>query len=413
MGLEELTERRIGYIYSEDGVYHPDEITFTVELGARVEIGDIVLIEHPSKLGVPVFYQVVEVPLRRRARDYEEDLVRIGRPLLDESRNYPRVRAKQLGYYEDVAKLLRGEATVDELLALIEHVRPLAPVYTPRPEVVRALLTPNAPSIPLGYVYPSWKYELRLELRKLLRQGLLIVGGVGTGKTTTMLTVLIRTIDEVKRLGGQPHIVIIDKDGEYSTPELVAVAGADNYVRVSPEAVAQLEYSSRVEYLKALMKELGYFRRTDEVKAVEGALSRVQEQVYMLTPEFVETKVLPHVDPKYRSFVAARLNQWKKRLSGYPSSNMYTLTDLVNLAKSKTVLHIDLSATTDFDKAFSVLSEFLRNLYTEALMDSGFGCIVAIDEAHLYAPERDHTVHSDPEAQPGYRRPSRPRWGRT
>jgi len=56
MGLEELTERKIGYIYSEDGVYHPDEITFTVELGARVEIGDIVLIEHPYKPGVPVFY---------------------------------------------------------------------------------------------------------------------------------------------------------------------------------------------------------------------------------------------------------------------------------------------------------------------------------------------------------------------
>jgi len=98
VNMENLVDRRIGYVYSENGLYEPDIISFTVELGARVEIGDIVCIEHPSRSGMPVFYQVFEVPVRRKARDYEEGLARAGKPLVDEARNYPRARAKQIGY---------------------------------------------------------------------------------------------------------------------------------------------------------------------------------------------------------------------------------------------------------------------------------------------------------------------------
>lgn len=82
--LEELSDHLIGFIYSENEVYEPDTITFTVESGERIEIGDIVCIKHPS-IETIVFYQVIEVPVRRKARDYEEDLSRIGRPLIDKT----------------------------------------------------------------------------------------------------------------------------------------------------------------------------------------------------------------------------------------------------------------------------------------------------------------------------------------
>ncbi|MEM1832115.1 MAG: hypothetical protein QXJ97_11375, partial [Desulfurococcaceae archaeon] len=92
--FDSLIEKRIGFVYSEEGIYEPHMISFTVEAGERVEIGDIVCIKHPSK-DVPVFYQVTEVPMRRKAGDYEEDLIRRGQPLRDDTRNYPRAVAKQ------------------------------------------------------------------------------------------------------------------------------------------------------------------------------------------------------------------------------------------------------------------------------------------------------------------------------
>ncbi len=392
MGIENLVEKRLGYVFSEDGVYEPDEITFTVELGARVEIGDIVCIEHPSKPGIPVFYQVIEVPLRRKARDYEEDLIRAGKPLIDESRNYPRARAKQIGYIEDLDRLLSGAATIDELLMLIEHIKPLSEVYIPRPEVVAKLLEPSAPSIAIGRVYPNWKHVLKLELPKLMRQGLLIVGGVGTGKTTTMLTVLIRVIKEIKKLGGSPHILIVDKDGEYGARELIEAASSENYVRIHIDEIGELEYLDKEEYSKKLLAILGYYgKHSKAAKALDQAIKSLQEEVLYLTPDFVMQKVLPLItDLSSRNELQKRVHEWKKRIESctVSSTSRYGVLDVVQMLKTKTVVHIDLSATRDFDHAFRVLNNLLKSIYSEALSDERFGCIIAIDEAHLFCPER-------------------------
>ncbi|ADM27719.1 AAA ATPase [Ignisphaera aggregans DSM 17230] len=383
-----IVEKRIGYIFSEDGVYLPDEITFTVELGSKVEIGDIVCIEHPSKEGIPVFYQVIEVPLRRKARDYEEDLARVGKPLQDESRNYPRARARQIGYIDDLEKLLGGETSIDDLLMLIEHIKPLSEVYIPTPEVIDKLLAPSGPSISLGYIYPSWKHQLKLDLQKLMRQGLLIVGGVGTGKTTTMLTVIIRVIEEVKRLGGKPHIVIIDKDGEYGTKELIDATGIDGYERIDIDMVKPLEYRDKNMYIDQLLLALGFVdKRTKAAKALTQTVMSLDEDMYILTPEFVERTILPKIPSDVRSEIMARVAQWKIRVSK-PNTKFHTIETLLQLVKTKTVVHIDLSTTRNFDNAYLILDNLLRSIYNEALADEGFGCVIAIDEAHLFAPER-------------------------
>ena len=392
MGIENIVEKRLGYVFSENGVYEPDEIVFTVELGARVEIGDIVCIEHPSKPGAPVFYQVFEVPLRRKARDYEEDLVRAGNPLIDESRNYPRARAKQIGYIEDVGKLLSGKVTADELLMLIEHVKPLSEVYAPKHEVIEKLLEPSAPSVEVGSIYPSWKHKLKLELPKLLRQGLLIVGGVGTGKTTTMLTLLIRIIRKIRELGGTPHILVIDKDGEYGSQELrEAAGGKGNYTRIHVDEIDVLEFMSRDEYLRELLVNLGYYdRRTKAAKAIEVAVKNLHEESFTLTPDYVLEKILPEIqDVKLRAEIRSRIVEWKKKFENQQlSMPKYDISDIVDLLKFKTVVHIDLSATRDFDHAFKVLTNILRKIYSEALVNERFGCIIAIDEAHLFCPEK-------------------------
>ncbi len=401
MSIKDLVDKRLGYVFSEEGIYEPDEITFTVELGAHVEIGDIVCIEHPSRQDIPVFYQVIEVPVRRKARDYEEDLVRTGKPLIDESRDYPRAKAKQIGYIDDVNKLLSGQATIDDLLMLIQHIKPLSEVYVPKPEVIEKLLEPSEPSIEVGQVYPNWKHTLKLELPKLLRQGLLVVGGVGVGKTTTLLTLLVRIVKKIKELKGTPHILIIDKDGEYGAQELIDEAGPENYIRIHVDEIGELEYFSKEEYSRDLLKVLGYYgKQSKAARALCSVIEDLKEEKLLLTPSYVEQKILPQIRSKdYSSYtdIVTRLQNWKRNLetNARPYTSKYNVSDIIELLKNKIVVHIDLSATRDFNHAFRVLNNILRKVYDEALSNNGFGCIVSIDEAHLFCPEKGGITLAD------------------
>jgi len=388
--FEDTVEGVLGYVFSEEGVYTPDEITFTVISGVRVEIGDIVCIKHPSR-DTPVFYQVVEVPVRRKARDFEEDLARLGQPLLDETRDYPRARAKQIGYVEDLEKLLSGRADLDDFVMLIEHIKPLSKVYRPKPEVIDSLLAPTGPSIEVGKIYPSWKHTYRFDLQRLLRQGLLVVGGVGTGKTTTMLTILIRVIRAVKELGGKPHVLIIDKDGEYGPRELVEAAGQDSYVRIHVDEIGEEDFSDKYVFAEMLRKALGFTDwKSSAARALRDAVYSTNLEVYRFTPEFVEAHIMPVIRKQYTQHapeILRRLTSWKQEFSKKPRA-AYSVASIIEMLRDKTVVHIDLSKTRDYDRAYHVLAELLRRVYEEALRDPSFGCIVAVDEAHLFAPER-------------------------
>lgn len=394
--FEEMVDKHIGYIYSEEGIYSPDEITFTIIEGERIEIGDIVCIKHPT-LETPVFYQVVEVPVRRKARDFEEDLARIGQPLIDETRNYPRARAKQVGFIADTDKLLKGEADIDDLVMLIEHIKPLSKVFRPKPFIIDKLLEPTGPSIEVGKIYPNWRHIYRFDLRKLLRQGLLVVGGIGTGKTTTMLAIVIRLIKAFKdeKLKGNPHILIIDKDGEYGPKELVDLVGVDNYVRIYIDDISEEEVISREAFAWRLLRELGYSdRRKQAARELYDLILSTNFDIYELTPEFVEKNILPLIRsrPNIYSEIMPRFTQWKQRYlrdkTGKVALKQYSIKSIIELIREKNIVHIDLSKTRDYDHAYGVLAEMLKLIYETALRDQSFGCVIVMDEAHLYAPER-------------------------
>jgi DNA helicase HerA-like ATPase len=390
---EDLIEERIGHIYSEEGVYEPDMITFTVERGRRIEIGDIVCIKHPS-METLVFYQVIEVPVRRKARDYEEDLVRLGYIMMDDTRNYPRARAKQIGYVDDLGKLMTGETSIDYLMMLIEHITPLSEVYRPKPEVIDKLLSPNDDSIVVGKIYPGWKHEYKFNLQRLLRQGLLVVGGVGTGKTTTMLTILYRTLKAFIDKGGKPHVLIIDKDGEYGTDEIINLVGKENYIHVNIDDIGSNMYLDSEQFYKDLLHQLGITApQSGAARALKDTIMEIKEKALLLTPEFVEKKIIEKLRKKnygkYYIEILNRFNTWKKHYEqGMKVESKYTINEILALLNEKMVVHIDLSECRDFNRAYKNLNTLLKMIYDEALNNDRFGAIIVIDEAHLYAPEK-------------------------
>jgi len=285
--------------------------------------------------------------------------------------------------------MLAGRTSIDGLMMLVAHIRPLSEVYSPKPGVVEKLLEPGGPSVRLGRIYPSRAYSLKLELPRLLRQGLLVVGGVGTGKTTTMLTVLIGVLEEIRMMGGRPHVLIVDKDDEYGATQLIEEAErSGGYAEFYIDELGGAEQLDPTLYAKRLLGALGYHdRRSKAAKHLTAAAEMLDPSTTLqLTPEYVEKVILPRIsDAGVKMEVIRRLAEWRRRYR--PGRASTPLSSVLEELERRAVVRLVLSRIRGWDDAFVKLDALLRAVYVKALEDEGFGCIVVIDEAHLFAPE--------------------------
>jgi len=378
----------IGRVYSEDGVYKPDPLTFTLLEGINISQGEIVCIKHPRLKETYVFYQVVEVPLRRKAKDYEEDLVKTNKVFPDPERNYPRALAEQIGYIDPSSK---------ELRPLLEHIEPLTEVYRPPTELVKVLFKPDEKGIYLevGKIYPHENLPLYLDLKVLLRQGLLIIGGVGTGKTTTMISILIRLLETCMKNALNPHILIIDKDGEYGCKELISLANMiAGYERVDINSIVlRKAYSDASALHRELLKLTGLHPSSTAARTLRMLLEETMRTMKRveLDVDFVEgllTKLRQiHTRGDVLRELIPKLKDLKEKLPSIVGEGISS-TEIISLLKEKTVVHIDCSNANSWSEVVQKLSGLLDAIYDEALRDKNFGCLLVIDEAHFYVPER-------------------------
>ena len=377
----------LGRVYSEDGVYRPDPISFTLIEGKVLSQGEIVCIKHPYLRDVYVFYQVTEVPLKRKVKDYEEDLVKTNKVFPDPERNYPRALAEQIGYIDP---------KTGELRPLLEHIRPLTEVYRPPEELVLRLLKSDKEGIYLeiGRIYPYEKLPLYLDMRILLRQGLLIIGGVGTGKTTTMISLLIKLLETCKAYNLNPHILIIDKDGEYGCKELINLARTlKGYERIDVENITLRKiYSDAKALCNDLMTSLGIHPASKEarmLRAIAEDYMREKKRVE-LTEAFIE-EFIKYVrsgsgSAEGRAKLIRLLMDYKERLS--KGEGGISPMDVVNMLKERSIVHIDCSNAESWSDVVYKLASLFDYIYEEALRNKKFGCLLVIDEAHFYVPER-------------------------
>ncbi len=383
MGRRTLTELEvIGRIYSEGGIYTPDKIEFTLISGRKVELGEIVCIKHPRFSEKYVFYQVIDIPVRRRAKFYEEDLIRMGRYVEDPEKNYPRAIAQQIGYLDEN----------DEVSMLLEHIKPMSEVYRPTTSLLMRLLKPKSTyTIQVGKIYPQLSLPLYLDLRLLLRQGLLVIGGVGTGKTTTMITVIISILEVMKENGITPHILIIDKDGEYACKELIALAeelGGFENVKVE-NVKPQVALSAENFYRKAI-SILGFTPQSKEGRAIKEAAFQARERgeklifnyetLHRIVNEYVMSLSIKQV-------VLSKLNRIKDKLEEEDEGKI-DVEEFLNIVREKAVVILDCSTAPDWNIVLSVVSAILERVYDEALTNKDFGLIIVIDEVHFYSPQK-------------------------
>jgi DNA helicase HerA-like ATPase len=366
---------RVGHTYSQTGEYGISEITVLLLRGLELAKGDLVYIEHP-KNGCPVVYQVTKVYPHKRVREYEEALLRDGHVIDDFEDSTLHADAYQWGWMDEGGSLR----------PLRYPLQPNTPVYMAERDIIAQFTKPSGDWRILLGTDPSTDLDVELGMYSLIRQSCLICGAVGTGKTTTAVSMVARAA------AADPPVrfFIVDKDGEYTS--LQERLGLEKVLRVpwsrffEPGGIPWEDYVAEFGWQKGWWNAKILIHALKILYAQEAAVTKdnLRRALGHVHPEKLGFNKKPEEFEAYRMQVVSSVGT--SRL--IPDGEMEPL-DPVELLRDRRVVIMDLSAGKDtWDQKHLVVAQVLRRIFGEALENRKFGCIIVLEEAMYYAPQR-------------------------
>ncbi len=365
----------VGYTYSETGDYRLDDVTFVLLKDRELGKGDLVYVEHP-KNGLPVVYQVTRVYPHKRVREYEEALLKEGRIIGDPEDTTIHAEAYQWGWID-------GDGS---LRPLRYPFAPNTPVFRAERELVAKFTKPNGEWKLLLGTDPSTDLDVELGIYPLIRQSCLICGAVGTGKTTTAISMVARATN----LSPPVRFFIVDKDGEYAS--LIDRLDPGRVLKVPWKRFFQPSDIPWEDYIT----EFGWQKTWWNAKILVKALKIVYAQAASVTKENLRRAVtyvsqdslgFGKKEDEFESYRQQVLNAvGNSKL--IPDGDVEPL-DPVALLASRHVVIMDVSKGKDtWAQKHLVVAQVLRRIFNEALENRKFGCIIVLEEAMYYAPQR-------------------------
>jgi len=363
---------RVGYTYSTTGEYHSAWVDIVLENGRDVAKGDLVYVEHP-KNGKPVLYQVTQVYSHRETRAYEEALMKEGQVILDSERTTVRARAYEWGWIDE--GIIRP---------LKNPLLPNQPVYKAKPEIIELFTRPSS----------GWKLKLgrdlsngldvELDLYHLIRQCCLICGAVGTGKTTTAISMIARAA----RAEPPVTFFIVDKDGEYASLQeefngLVKRVPWFSFFRAEDlrfeDLLSELGWQAGWWTSKILFNAFNLLRKTRQPITKDNLI----DVVYTVSVDDVGFRRSSSDLEGYKRQVVEAL-----KFSRMIPDDVCDAVDPVDLLRRYRIVIMDLSSGGNgWSKKHLVLTQVLTRIFHRALDDPQFGCVVVLEEAMYYAPQ--------------------------
>lgn len=365
----------VGHTYSATGEYGISQITVLVLRGLELAKGELVYVEHPKNRR-PVVYQITRVYPHKRVREYEEALLRDGRVINDFEDSTLHAQGYQWGWIDSTGSLR----------PLRYPIKPNTPVRIADREIITSFTKPKGEWKILLGTDPSTDLDVELGMYNLIRQSCLICGAVGTGKTTTAITMVARAASADPPV----RFFIVDKDGEYSS--LREHLGHEKVLSVPWSRFFQPGDIPWEDYLG----EFGWQKTWWNAKIMIHALKILYAQTATVTKLNLR-RAIGWVKPEKLGF-----NKKQEEFDGYvqqvqnavvnsrliPDGDMEPL-DPVDLLKEKHVVLMDLSQGRDtWDQKHLVVAQVLRRIFGEALENRKFGCIIVLEEAMYYAPQR-------------------------
>ena len=367
--IEKITERAecVGNVYSY-GTYGIDTIRITLKEGIRLPRGDYVFVK--DDVGLPIVYQVSYPHWYKPSFDFEESLIVAGGPEKDEHRRRYRCIGVLVGKLDE-----NGEISPPMI-----PIPPLFDVYKCSAELVKLVTEPLDPwKIRIG-INPETKKPVHMAIEPLVRQSLLITGAQGTGKTTALLTIIVRAVEANPSL----HFLILDWAGEFSSLKQLG----DSRVHISPWesfvgrcivekpdiALGLLEGDPRMSSAAgaAIVQALYQCKEDGQIPTKQNVCERIDMQ----TKRFEET----------RMEAKAIANDYL--LEKYPGKVKESLEEPV---RNYDVLIVDFSLSKIMPEEFNfkkrVGAHLAEIIWRKAIADKTFGCVVVSDEAHRICPE--------------------------
>ena len=365
----------VGHTYSQTGDYRLDEITVILMRGRELARGDLVYVVHP-KNGSPVVYQVTQVYPHKRVRAYEEALLKEGRVIRDFEDTTVHAEAYQWGWIDG-----------DGDLRFLRHpLPPNTPVFRAERDVVASFTKPNGDWKLLLGIDLSCDLDVELGVYHLIRQSCLICGAVGTGKTTTAISMVCRAAS----LNPPVRFFIVDKDGEYTS--LIDRLDPEKVLRVPWMRFFQPSDIPWEDYIA----EFGWQKTWWNTKILVKALRILYAQAGMVTKVNLR-RAVGYVSPESLGFgkKAEEFENYRQQVLNavngsrlIPEGDVRPL-DPVELLTDRRVVIMDLSQGRDtWAQKHLVAAQVLRRIFNESLENRRFGCIIVLEEAMYYAPQR-------------------------
>jgi hypothetical protein len=376
--VRELVKRAevVGNVFSRS-VYGIDKIFITLRQGRKLPLGSYVFVLDDDCL--PIVYQVASPEYYRYGYDFEKRLIAYGRTVKDDSYTY------------DCTGILVGKLYEDGRIEPPRYpVPPLAEVYLCTPELVKMITEPEEePKVRIG-MDPLTKEPVYIKLRPLIRQGLLISGAQGTGKTTALLTLIVRSLEAFNNLA----FLILDWTGEFE-----ALINSEYAKRFRMSAVT---WDAFVTALKTEDPELLVRLVESEDPRVKGAVHEAifsasvlcRKEGLPLTKDNLKKKLagLPHRTDIIQ--IAMSVIDKSSHIPKEPPKTAWTRQRFIREVEENNVVIVDFTTTSDpqipddIDLKLQVATSLANTIWEEATRRKDFGCIVVSDEAHRIAPER-------------------------
>ncbi|KYH41463.1 MAG: HerA helicase [Candidatus Bathyarchaeota archaeon B63] len=373
--MDEPQVRPVGYALS--GCTH-DSLVFVVMEDVQVRVNHFYFIEHPAVRDAWVLVRTY------RMQPYNPEMItgRTGplagkkgrRAEYGKRLEYTVAFAEILGYYDEKGKWRMMEVAPS----------PWDIVYEPSEEALRRFFIPEIREsdvllLEIGKARGT-NIPVYIDLNSIAKGHMFVAGMTRSGKSSF----IINMVAKASRLRPRPHFVIFDIRGEYNSLKRYG-AKVLPYTKFTPGISDPAAIADKLE-LRGRERSL----LIDAVRSLQNEGAEISRDNILIKIEEILEKGVVYKTRKSQEKALIGIEWFLENKGAFIDERVEPL-DIVTEIKKNFVLIIDFSVNADIEAQQRTAKYILDNVrrYAMERKDYGdFACIISIEEAQYFAPER-------------------------
>jgi len=355
-----------------------DSLIFVVMEDAQVKVNHFYFIEHPANPDVWVLVRTF------RTQPYNPEMItgRTGplagkkgrRAEYGKRLEYTVAFAEILGYYDEKGKWRMMEVAPS----------PWDLVYEPSEEALRRFFIPKTREsdvllLEIGKARGT-NIPVYIDLNSIAKGHMFVAGMTRSGKSSF----IINMVAKASRLKPRPHFVIFDIRGEYNSLKRYG-AKILPYTKFTPSITDPNAIADKLE-LKGRERSL----LIEAVRSLQNEGAKISRDSILAKVEEILEQGVVYKTRKSQEKALTGIGWFLENKGAFLDEHVEPL-DIISEIKKNFVLIIDFSANADIEAQQRTAKHILDSVRNYAMKRKDYGdfaCIIAIEEAQYFAPER-------------------------